>query len=135
HGAAHGHAEAVLVARELSALTAQAKAVAGDPAARAKHAATMAADATALDLSAGDLEGELGVAGVDDDGLLSAPGAAAAVLAGSSAVAKDYYVVSALLKLHRRLVHRVHDLLAYDWPQRGTAKPMRLAAPVQGGAQ
>jgi len=135
HGAALGHAEAMLVGAELSALAAQAKAVAGDPAARAKLAALLVADAKALDLSAAELEGELGVAGVDDDGLLSAPGAAAAVLAGSSDVASDYYAVACIVKLHQRLVHRVHALLARDWPQRGVAKPMRLAAPAQGGAQ
>src|SRR6185437_6380033 len=58
HGAALGHAEAMLVGAELSALAAQAKAVAGDPAARAKLAALLVADAKALDLSAAELEGE-----------------------------------------------------------------------------
>lgn len=135
HGPAQGYVEARLDMGELAALAAQARAVANDPAARAALGESVRADAYLLELTAAEIEGELGIAGVDANGLLSTVGAVAAVGTGASTSANDIYCVAAAVKLHQRLVHAVHNKLAQDWPQQGVAKPIRLGQRQQGGAQ
>lgn len=130
HGPAQGYAEGVLGGSDLAALSAQATAVVGDPAARAKLAQTLSGDAATFALSASEIEGVLGVEGADVNGLLSAPGATALVLSGASTVANDWYCVAAILKLWQRTIHAAHQRLALDWPQQGVARPIRL-----GGAR
>jgi hypothetical protein len=75
-------------------------------------------ETTPLGLSAEDIESQLGVVGADENGLLSAQGAAATVLAGTNTNTDDYLWVSAFVILFQRLLGHSHNRLSKDWPQR-----------------
>lgn len=116
------YVQAEIGASDLTSLAKEAKAKAADEVARTALGATIAADASALGLSAAELDGELAGALTP---LADGP-VAAGVFAGSSSTPNDYYVVAVLVKLHQRLVAAAHSRLTRDWPQRGDNAAVRI---------
>ncbi|MDE2098294.1 MAG: hypothetical protein KGL39_13660 [Patescibacteria group bacterium] len=128
HGPASGYIEARIDMTDLMALAAQAKVIVnGGADGRTKLAKVLSDDAARFELSIDEIEGMLGVIGVDDNGLRDSSESVAAVLAGTETSANAWYCVMAMIKLWQRLVHAVHQRLALDWPQRGRACPIRFS--------
>lgn len=128
HGAAMGYVEAKLALSDLSALAASAKAKVADSTLRTALAASLAQDAATLNFTADEIEGALGVAAENDEELLSAKGAVAQVLAGTSTNANDYFCVMAFIRLYQRAVARAHQVLSKVWPSENRGKPIRYGA-------
>jgi hypothetical protein len=81
--------------------------------------AEIKADTDPVGLTAEDIQSQLGVLNVEEGGLLSAPDAAATVLAGTNTNADDYLWVAAFAVMFKRLLGSSHARVAQDWPQRG----------------
>lgn len=129
------YVEARLESSDLAALAAQAAAVAGNAEARKAFGARLQADANALALGVADIEDVLGDSDLDANGLLNGNAAVMSMLAGDSIAANNYYCVAAFLKLWQRLIVAAHNRLSRDWPQRGVARPISLAARQKGSSQ
>lgn len=65
-----------------------------------------------------DVESQLGAQPDDLLGWLSAPGAAAEVLAGTAEKPDDYYSVAAFVAMYRRWLAKAHTQLTREWPGR-----------------
>lgn len=143
HGPGQGYVEATLSRSDLATLAQIGSKCSGDSTARSAEAALLNAAATTFGLTPTDIEHQLGVAGTDANGLLSASGRVPGILAGTLAptsasdetAANDYYVVACYLNLYQRLVASAHARLTKDWPQRPVMKEIRHAAYPVGGVQ
>ncbi len=135
HGPGQGHVEAILDLAALGQLASVANECSSDSSVRASEAALLASDAQKFGLTAANIENQLGIAGVDGDGMLSATGRVAGVLAGTVApssstdktAANDYYVVACYINLYQRLVVEAWKKLTAQWPTHGVQGHIRHA--------
>lgn len=120
----HAHApgieyvEAAIDLNTLKPLKGEAAQRVPNPELRKQFAQEIAAEAELFELTPADIEAQLGVAGEDEHGFLSARGAAAKVLAGEDTVPDDYYWVASFVILWQRLLTAAHSKITLDWPQR-----------------
>lgn len=118
HPPGQEYLESVIDLNTLRPLQKEAAQRVPNPKERAAFTAEIVAETTLFNLSASDIESQLGVSGVDPTGVLSTPGAVALVLAGTSLVPDDYYWVAAFVVLWERALQAGYTKLTKDWPQR-----------------
>lgn len=85
---------------------------------RAALAKEISGELVLFGLTASDVQTQLGIAGTDTSGVLSAATSVASVVAGTSTVPDDYYWTAAYVVLWQRLLLAAYTKLTKDWPQR-----------------
>src|SRR6185437_4713626 len=104
HSPGQSYCEASIDSSKLQPILDEANQVVGVEADRVAFATQLATEAAQFNLTAYDIESQLGISGTDANGRLSASGATMSVLAGVSTVALDYYFVAMYIVLFQMLV-------------------------------
>jgi hypothetical protein len=126
HAPGHGYIEGIVDLTTAGPLLEEANQCVPDLKQRAQLAAEIVKEATDFELTADNVESQLGITGTGN-GLLSAPGAVAAVFAGTSTQANDYFWTALFVVLWQKFLIAAYERLTKDWPQRTRSKTTTFA--------
>ena len=127
HGKSGGYVEGFVNRADLANMHKDALNAAQSTSKAKELGTVLSQTASGLELSAFELENELGIEGKVNNGKLSAVGAVQTVFDGTSTQASDYYAVAVIIKLHESLIERTHALMASDIPRHDVHETITLS--------